>query len=136
MSLDRMVDNWPHIDIKFLGFKWKSDKTVVGIQVIWYQGAKHMMCLHMFHRGYALHEYKLNLCILFVQTIVKCQVLKFVWATVQLCFHKMLRSLDVTFPKTGRVKPHSVYYRWVAFSICVRLNLQISPSILGEEQLV
>ena len=52
---------------------------------------------------------KWDLCVLFVQTAVKCQDCKFVWANCTVyCSNKMLQRLGVTNPKNDKMDPHGV----------------------------
>ena len=52
---------------------------------------------------------KWDLCVLFVQTAVKCQDCKFVWANCTVyCSNKMLQRLAVTNPKNDKMDPHGV----------------------------
>ena len=52
---------------------------------------------------------KWDLCVLFVQTAVKCQDCKFVWANcIVYCSNKMLQRLAVTNPKNDKMDPHGV----------------------------
>ena len=52
---------------------------------------------------------KWDLCVLSVQTAVKCQDCKFVWANCTVyCSNKMLQRLAVTNPKNDKMDPHGV----------------------------
>jgi hypothetical protein len=52
---------------------------------------------------------KWDLCVLFVQTTVKSQDCKFVWANCTVyCSNKMLQRLAVTNPKNDKMDPHGV----------------------------
>ena len=97
-------------------FEWKKGFRKVKVKskgiedVCRYYGEKHMMFLHMIHKHPSMNlGVKWDLYVLFVQTAVKCQDCKFVWANCTVyCSNKMLQRLVVTNPKNDKVNPHGV----------------------------
>ena len=71
-----------------------------------------MMFLPMIHKGHILQSIlgvQWDLCVLFVQTAVKYQDCKFVWANCTVYYsNKMLQGLAVTNPKNDNMNQHGV----------------------------